>query len=124
MSRSIPLLWGLSISLFALWLRFARLETYSVSLARLMGDERVHVVAHLLLYGTLALLARRFIGRRVPVVVGTVLAMGAIQELAQVVGARTPGWPELFDLAVDTAAALTVCGLAAGLERLRGGRVG
>jgi len=77
--------------------------------ARAANSEAVHVVAHLLLYGTLTLLGLRASGVRAALAVAATVATGALQEGAQTVlfGIR-PGRPELFDLTVDLAAALTV----------------
>jgi hypothetical protein len=67
-----------------------------------------HVVAHAVLYGLLAVLACRFSSSQPKHVFAIVLGMGLLQELTQVVGARSFGGPELFDLSVDAAA----CGAA------------
>jgi hypothetical protein len=78
----------------------------------LLRSEAVHVPAHMVLYGGLALLAYRRLGSA-PLAVGVALAAGVLQELAQVLGVpRAPGLPELFDLLVDATAASLVVFLA------------
>jgi len=80
-------------------------------LADLSSSEVVHVVAHLAMYGGLALLVRR--GGAGPLAAAAItLGVASAQELAQVISfGRMPGAPELFDLAVDATAiaiALTI----------------
>ena len=116
MKRLLPLLWGLSISAGALWIRVQRPQDGSPLLTALIGSEVVHVIAHTLLYGTLTLLALRAHGGRRARALVTVLGLGLIQELVQVTGVREFGRPELFDLGVDASAA----GLAMGLSGLVG----
>ena len=106
--RHAYLAWGPAIAVFAAMLRFGRPERYSTCVAALMGSEPFHVGAHAFLYGVLAWLVARRFGDRIAVTVGAVILFGFVQELAQVVGARTFGGPELFDLAVDATAALAV----------------
>ena len=70
-----------------------------------LSTDWVHVPAHLLLYGALALCcAFLFGGLRWP----TALAVAAValaQEACQsLLFGRAPGWPEAFDLAVDAVA--------------------
>ncbi len=116
MQRLLFVLWGLGITAGAVWIRFGRPQDTSPAIAALVYSEPFHVFAHLLLYGTMAWLA----ARKLPLawVPPAVVALGAVQELAQVVGLRSPGAPELFDLGVDTTAALLV---VAGLRRWRSG---
>jgi hypothetical protein len=80
-------------------------------LARLIASDWVHVPAHLLLYGALALCcARAFGGRRwaAALVVGAVaLAQEGCQSL---LFGRAPGWPEAFDLCIDALALALVLG--------------
>ena len=107
MSRLPPLLWGLAIVLGAAFIRFGRPQDHSPLLALAIDSEAFHVAAHLALYGTLAWLCSRRSGRPLAWL-GLVLAIGAVQELTQVGGLRSPGPPELFDLAVDALAASLV----------------
>lgn len=73
--------------------------------ARAADVEAFHIVAHVFLYGTLALLIDRGLRRR-PVVAGALgMLVGLAQETVQVVLAgRGLGLPELFDLGVDATA--------------------
>ncbi|SRR5260221_5608863 len=102
------LVWGPLITVFVLWFRVARPQDHSAFVAAIVASEPFHVLAHSVLYGTLAWLVIRRFGDRIAWVLGIVLAMGLVQELAQVVGVRAFGGPELFDLAVDATAALGV----------------
>lgn len=106
MRRLLFVLWGSGITVGALWIRFAVPQARSPALAALVACEPFHVFAHTVLYATMAWLA----ALAVPLawVVPAVLGLGVVQEAAQVLGGRGPGWPEAFDLAVDGAAALTV----------------
>jgi hypothetical protein len=85
----------------------------------LLESEPFHVFAHCVLYGALALLVRRFISRRAVAVLNMVLALGALQELAQVICVRSFGTPELFDLTVDALATVAALKLAVRFERRR-----
>src|SRR5258706_1832885 len=113
------LLGGPMIALLAMYVRFGEPQRRSALIAACVASEPFHVVMHLLLYGTLTwLVTWRFADRAHPmswrvrgVVLGVVLAMGVLQELAQVIGARRFGGPELFDLAVDAVAAAFVLAL-------------
>ena len=91
--------------------------------ARLLGSDWVHVPAHLLLYGALALCcARAFGGRRwlaALAVAGVALAQEACQSL---LFGRTPGWPEAFDLCVDALAVAAALGPWALVRRKGEGR--
>jgi len=98
--------WGLSITAGALWIRFARPQQHLPFLSTLIASEPVHVFAHATLYGALAWLCSRRL--RLRWVLPTVLGLGLVQELAQVLGVRPLGGPEVFDLAVDGAAAVVV----------------
>jgi hypothetical protein len=79
----------------------------------LFASEPLHVVAHCILYGVLAWLVHRFISERTWVVLCAVLGLGLLQELTQVVGARSFGGPELFDLLVDTLTTLATLAVLA-----------
>ncbi len=104
--RLLFLAWGLSITAGALWIRVCRPQDSSPVLAALVASEPFHIAAHAFLYGTLAWLC----ARRVPLpwVVPIVLALGGLQELAQVLGSRPMGSRELYDLGVDAVAAACV----------------
>jgi peptidoglycan/LPS O-acetylase OafA/YrhL len=117
MLRVVPLAWGLTISVFALLVRSGWAQHIFPWTTTWVASEPTHIVAHCILYGVLALLVRRFISKRVLVVLCVVLALGLVQELAQVLGARSFGTPELFDLMVDALAALAVLALAMQRER-------
>lgn len=85
--------------------------------ARAADLEAFHIVAHVFLYGTLALLLQRGMRGR-PLVAGALgMLVGLAQETVQVVIARRGlGLPELFDLCVDATAitlALAIRGLIA-----------
>ncbi|NUP10856.1 MAG: hypothetical protein HOW73_32835 [Polyangiaceae bacterium] len=83
------------------------------------SSEAVHVVAHFLLYGTLALLARRA-GLSPARAAALTLLVGVLQECVQLVLARRgPGRPELFDLVVD-AVGITCALMLASVVRGRG----
>jgi hypothetical protein len=75
-----------------------------------MGSEPVHVAAHLILYGTLALQLRAALGARPVIVFTAVIAFGVAQETAQVFHARSFGGPEIFDLCVDAVATAIALG--------------
>jgi hypothetical protein len=80
-------------------------------LARMARYEAAHIFAHILLYATLAFLARRA-GLSPGAAAALSLGVGAVQESLQLVWLeRGPGLPELFDLGVDAVAVLG--GLAA-----------
>lgn len=114
--------WGGCIVAGALWLKLARPESRHAWLAVLMGSEPVHVAAHLVLYGALALLVRMAVGRREIVVFACVLLAGVAQETAQVIHVRSFGRGEAFDLFVDAVAALVVLGAIRLVERRRRAR--
>jgi hypothetical protein len=97
--------------------------------AWLLGSDWVHVPAHLLLYGALALCCAQALGGRrwlaALAVAGVALAQEASQSL---LFGRALGWPEAFDLCVDTLAVAAALGPWAGaLARVkregRGARV-
>jgi hypothetical protein len=113
------LIWGPTIGALALCIRFGRPEERSALIAACVASEPFHIVAHVILYGTLAWLTARRFGDRAAAVLGVVLGMGVAQELAQVVGARAFGRAELFDLMVDGLAALAVLGVRAASRRGR-----
>lgn len=81
---------------------------------RTIHAEWFHIAAHLLLYGTLYLLARRALAWRegtpgIRIAVALTLAIAAVQEAVQCVAyRRRPGPGELFDLIVDGCAILAV----------------
>jgi hypothetical protein len=107
----VLLAWGVMIVALVVWIRFAVPQSHSRLLAVLVGSEPFHVLAHSVLYGALAWLAARRFGDRVAWVLGCVLAVGFVQEMAQVVGMRAFGGPELYDLGVDEVAAIAVIGV-------------
>lgn len=109
MTRLLPLVWGLAITAGAIWVRRAHPQDTSALLTRAMDSELVHVLAHTALYATLALLARRFLWNDWARVLGVVLSLGLVQELAQVVGGRGLGMPEVVDLGVDGVSAMVAC---------------
>jgi hypothetical protein len=81
------------------------------ALAGLARSEPVHIAAHAVLYGGLALVARRLLGST-PLALAVTAGAGLLQEMTQVIAVgRGPGRPELFDLAVDLAAAALVLAL-------------
>jgi hypothetical protein len=91
----------------ALALRFGQPERHNALAAALMGSEAVHVVAHLLLYGSQTALVGWFFGASTRWMVGIPAATALLQELSQTIGRRAFGEGELFDLCVD-AVAITV----------------
>jgi hypothetical protein len=105
MKSLLPLLWGLGVSAGALWIRFCRPQEDFALFRRMIDSEPVHVVAHSLIYGSLASLSLRFFSPHGSTALLLVLVLGLIQELSQVLGVRAFGGPELFDLAVDLSAA-------------------
>jgi hypothetical protein len=111
MKSLLPVVWGLGVSLGALWIRFGRPQDDSPLFQRMIDSEPVHVLAHSLIYGSLALLSLRFFSPKPGIALLLVLCLGLIQELSQVVGIRAFAGPELFDLAVD----LTAAGVAVAL---------
>lgn len=120
-------LFGLACILGAGWVRVGNpgLQTAWFDAAKL--SEPFHVFAHAVLYGTCAALVLRRFGPAWAV--PATLSVGLFQELAQVVGRRPFGEPELFDLGVDgLAAALVVLGAVAHASGRReaapGGRAG
>lgn len=79
----------------------------------LAATEAAHIAAHLVLYGTLALLARRA-GLSNGGAAAVTLIVAVLQELVQLLMARRdPGKPELFDLVVDSVAIAVALGGAA-----------
>jgi len=107
--------WAVSIMAGAHWLKVSAPERASPLLAALSASEPVHVVAHLILYGTLAAACTRLLRGRVLAILLTV-AVGVAQEKIQLLAAgRGMSTPELFDLAVDALAATvaaTICARA------------
>lgn len=87
--------------------------------------EAVHIVAHTILYGTLAFLARKR-GLAAPLALALTVFVGALQEGVQLLYAhRGPGLPELFDIGVDaTAAMLAMLALHVASRRVGGGLAG
>ncbi|GDX80261.1 hypothetical protein LBMAG42_20720 [Deltaproteobacteria bacterium] len=116
MQRTLFLPWGLSITLGALWIRFGVPQAHSPWLKTCADSEVFHVLAHTAGYGACAALAMlRF--RPLPAVLAT-LALALLQELAQVVGVRAFGGPEVFDLGVDgLAASLVALGALVALRK-------
>ncbi len=105
MKSLLPLLWGLGVSAGALWIRFWRPQEDFALFRRMIDSEPVHVVAHSLIYGSLASLSLRYFSPHPSTALLLVLVLGLIQELSQVLGVRPFGGPELFDLGVDLFAA-------------------
>jgi hypothetical protein len=84
---------------------FQPLFTTNSVLAFFASFEAVHIVAHTILYGTLAFLGRRA-GLSVALALTITICIGALQEGVQLAYAhRGPGLPELFDICVDAVAA-------------------
>jgi hypothetical protein len=101
----------------ALWFAAWAAQTWvprNALVRRTLHAEWFHIAAHLLLYGTLYLLARwalawREGASRVRIAVALTLAIAAVQEAIQCVAyRRRPGSGELFDLFVDGCAILVV----------------
>lgn len=94
-------------------------------LADFSSSEVVHVVAHMAMYGGLALLVRRALlvsgGGAGPLTAAAItLGVASAQELAQVISfGRMPGAPELFDLAVDATAIAIALTAHRWFERVR-----
>lgn len=105
-------LWGGSIAVFAFGIRVGRPQDHFAVVAALVNSEVFHVVAHSFLYGVLAWLGTRRLARAPAF--GLVVGMGLVQELAQVLGRRPFGAPELYDLGVDAVAAAVVVAVAGG----------
>jgi hypothetical protein len=114
LARGLPLL---ALALFYV-AGAVSLATFPLPLPpALIRSEAVHVPAHVVLYGGLALLAYRQRGSA-PQAIAVALAAGVLQELAQVLCVpRAPGLPELFDLLVDGTAASLVVFLAGRASR-------
>ena len=106
MARRAPFLVALGITTFALGIRFVHPEHVPPFAAEALRTEAFHIVAHLVLYGTVARLGANVWPRWS--VVPAVVALGFVQELAQVVAERPFGGPECFDLGVDALAATVV----------------
>jgi hypothetical protein len=76
--------------------------------AWLASYEVVHIVGHLLLYGSLMALALRA-GLSEARAALLTLFIAAMQEGVQLISAgRAPGLPELFDIGVDAVAVIAV----------------
>ena len=117
-ARWIVLFMALGLVSFALALEHLNPSAGSL-VSRLMGNELLHIVAHCILYGSLAVaLATRWFppaaldGPRAPLrrralfAAATFLAVAGAQELAQSFSrGRAPGGEELFDLVVDVGGA-------------------
>jgi hypothetical protein len=90
--------------------------------ARLLGSDWVHVPAHMLLYGALALCCARALGGRLWLAALAVAGVALAQEASQsLLFGRAPGWPEAFDLCVDALAVAAAVGPWAGaLARRKG----
>ena len=109
---------ALGLVSFALLLEHTEPSAGSL-LARMMGCEPLHIVAHSILYGSLAVaLAKRWFpsnaldGARAPLrrralfAAGSFFFVAGAQELAQAFSrSRLPGGEELFDLVVDAGGA-------------------
>ncbi|MBI5531676.1 MAG: hypothetical protein HY898_03100 [Deltaproteobacteria bacterium] len=123
-ARTLPWKWGLFAAAWSLcilagvaWLKGTVPERTSPLLATLSASEPFHVLAHSVLYGTLAASFLRLLRRPTIAVLSTVL-VGAVQEKLQVIFAgRGMGEPELFDLAVDCAAAMIAVLACAWMDR-------
>ena len=112
------IVWGLGISGGAAWMRIGHPGFDPAWLRAAAASEPFHVLAHTVLYGACALLA---LWRLPPLKAGlAALALAAVQELVQVVGARRFGAPEWFDLGVD-ALAIGLVVLGALVHRGRAG---
>jgi hypothetical protein len=78
---------------------------------RLASHEAVHIVAHLVLYGTATVLARRA-GLRPAHAALLAMTIAVLQESAQVIQVgRWPEGSELFDLCVDGVAVMVALAL-------------
>lgn len=115
MRFAFPLL-GAAYVLGAVWIRHGHPGLDATWFAAAKASEPVHIAAHLVLYGTCAAAVLARFGPRF--VLPATLAVGGLQELAQVVGARPFGAPEAFDLGVDGLAATLVL-LGAVAQRTR-----
>src|SRR5262249_28854728 len=111
-ARHAYLIWGPAIAVLASYIRFAEPQRRSALVAACVASEPFPLAMHLLPYRTLTWLVTLRFGdrtrREVARALAIVLGMGLVQELAQVIGARRFGGPELFDLAVDATAAVLV----------------
>ena len=84
--------WSACILVGAMWLQLAHPENGRPWLARLMGAEPLHIVAHLVLYGTLAFAMRRATGRAwLAVIAVAAIAVLAGSRADDVVGAAVRG---------------------------------
>ena len=109
---------GLGLVAFALALEHANPAEGSI-LGRIMGSELLHIVAHSILYGSLAVAlamtwlpshvlegARTSLRRRALLAAGSFCLVAGTQELVQALSrSRAPGGEELFDLVVDVGGA-------------------
>ncbi len=100
---SIAAALGLAIIGGAIWLQSFR-PTNRI-LGTMIASEVFHISAHLVLYGSLAVILLMASGRRRLVAFAGVALVGLLQESAQAAsGHRLLGKPELFDLCVDMVA--------------------
>jgi hypothetical protein len=113
---SLALMWSVALIGGALALRVLHPERWLPLLGRLGRHEAVHVVAHVVLYGTLAAACVR-LSRRPWVPLAVVAGVGLLQEAAQSSFGKGMGAAEAFDLAVDLAAAAAVTAVTRALSR-------
>jgi hypothetical protein len=106
MLRSLFL--GISFVLGAILIRFFAVPSKIPWIQALLQSEPVHIVSHLILYGSLSLsLLHRPRPALSPLWSATLtLCVALAQEAAQVIGQRSFGNGELFDLGVDSLAIL------------------
>jgi len=107
MTRTLAAAWAAAITAGAIALHYLRLPG---RLGDLAANEPAHVVAHLLLYGTLAALVCTWARDRQQWQVFAVVGVaGLVQEACQtVLFGSAMGRHEAFDLSVDLAAAALV----------------
>ena len=107
MKRKLPLLLWITGTIFPLnWLRqeSALIRRHFDSI---FSPERVHIIGHLLIFSTLAVLFLRTnrwpLNRNAVIwLLGLILMSGGLQELLQLpTKGRALGAPEIFDLCVD-----------------------
>ena len=116
-AASFGTLWGATIIAGVFWLQIGHPERGRPWLAAIIGAEPVHIVAHVILYGTLACAMRRAT-RRAWVAFALMACFAILQEAAQSLWwGRAFGPGEFFDLGVDGAAAAAVLVFVARRER-------
>lgn len=121
-ATALTLAWVVMIFAGTAYLGLAGADQVPQPFAAMVASEPAHVVAHLCLYGVLALGLATLARRRLLLVPPTVLAIAFLQECLQVVlFRRRLGRPEAFDLGVDLVAILVVVMVVA--WRRRRGRI-